>query len=333
MSYLALNPEFKRIENQLREMDRQRDHLRAQMADVALRAELEEVSKNTSTFWLHPSVREARMATLTEKLRKREARRANEMRLFGHYVRPGTWDADLDDYQEPKYEEEVSEDYKIRLVRARDLTWNAYVILPAGHCAIGKHYDFFAQEAPEGLPRSPVYLTYGGKDRNGWDEAEVGLYGFYLTGIVKPREDYATYREHDHFSVEETGATYLDDGSKHYSYGKMRAICLELVEYFKGLAADPKTAALCRDAQHCEQHYHYYVGKCAGCSPAEEEKPAEVQYFTSTRAPRHGVVKQNGGRTMAATGLTTETAPTPADVDFFAPAKPKKSWAAVAAGK
>ena len=331
MSYLVLNPTCNALMKQLREMDRQRDHLRAQMADMAMRAEMEELSKNTPTFWLHPAIRHARMTEMAEKISKRAQRRAKEMERFGSYVRPGTWDADLDEYQEPKYEREVGDDYKVRLVRARDLTWNAYVILPEGHPAIGKHYDFFSQEAPAGLPRPPQYLTYG----------DGGVYGFYLTNTVKPREDYAEYHKNDYFSVEATGATYLDDGSTYMSYAKMSKLCMQLVEYFKGLAADPKTAAICRDAQYCREHGCYYVGKCEGCSPpppAEEKPTEEVQYFTSMRAPtwpRHGTVQQSGGRTVPATGLTTKTAPTPADVDFFAPAKPtpKKSWAAVAGGK
>jgi hypothetical protein len=251
MSHLILDPTCKALMQQLREMDRQRDHLRAQLADEAMRVEMEEISKNTSSFWLHPSVREARMAALAEKIGKRKARRAKEMERFGSYVRPGTWDADLDEYQEPQYQEEVGDGYSIHLVRAHDLTWNGYVFLCDGHPAIGKHYDFFSgYEAPRDLPRPPVNLTYGGKDRTGgWHEAEVGLYGFYLTGIVKPREEYADYEKHAYFSVEETGATYLDDGNKHYSYHKMRKLCLELVEYFKGLAADAKTAAICRGEQ------------------------------------------------------------------------------------
>ena len=180
----------------------------------------------------------------------------------------------------------MGDGYKIRLVRALDMTWNAYVILPEGHCAIGKHYDFFSQEAPAGLPRPPQYLTYG----------DGSVYGFYLTNTVKPREDYADYTKHNYFSVEATGATYLDDGSTYISYGKMRKLCLELVEYFKKLAADSKTAAICRTAKHCREHYHYYVGKCEGCSPPPPAE--EVQYFTSMRPPQ-----------------------------------PKKSWAAVAGGK
>ena len=290
MSYLVLNPTCNALMKQLREMDRQRDHLRAQLADAAMRAEMEEISKDSPSLWMHPSVRQARMEAMAEKIGKREARRAKEMERFGAYVRPGTWDADLDEYQEPKYEEDVGDGYKIRLVRARDLTWNAYVILPEGHCAIGKHYDFFGgYEAPQGLPRPPQNLTYGGVCPRGdsWDHAEVGVYGFYLTNIVKPREEYAEYQKHDHFSVEETGASYVtEDGSKHYSYHKMRKLCLELVEYFKGLAADPKTVAICREARYCREHSYYYVGKCTGCEPPPptEAKPAVKKSWAAVAA-------------------------------------------------
>lgn len=159
------------------------------------------------------------------------------MQCFGHYVRPGTWDDDLDNFQEPLYEENVGEGYNIRLVRARDLTWNAYVVLPEGHWAIGKHYDFFGNYAPQGLGRPPPQnLTYGGPG------AEHRVYGFYLTGIVKPREDYAQYHDpHKFFSVHQTGETYLDDGNLHVTYGKMRKLCMELVAYFKTVE-DPETA-------------------------------------------------------------------------------------------
>lgn len=265
MSYLLLNPEFAAMEKELRELDRRRDHLRAQMADVALRAEMEEISKNTSTLWLHPQIRHARMAAMAEKIGKRQARRAKEMEVssgrerarrlhlwlprshrcpsklhpqrFGSYTRPGTWDEDLDDFQEPRYDEDVGEGYQIRLVRARDLTWNGYVVLPEKHWAVGKHYDFFGCDSPAGLELPPQNLTYGGPG------AEERVYGFYLTGIVTPREDYPMYHHpHKFFSVEQTGATYVDDGNLHFTYGKMRKLCMELVDYFKKVV-DPKTRA------------------------------------------------------------------------------------------
>jgi len=281
MSYLTLDPEFRALEKQLREMDRQRDHLRAQMADMAMRAEMEELSKNTPTFWLHPAIRHARMTEMAEKISKRAQRRAKEMERFGSYVRPGTWDADLDQYQEPKYEREVGDDYKVRLVRCPDLTWNAYVILPEGHPAIGKHWTFFGEDAPEDLPRPPVYLTYGGPD------SERAVYGFYLSNTVKPREEYAEYKKHDFFSVVSSSPA-ADDGSTYMSYAKMSKLCMQLVHYFKALAENPKTVALCN-------------GSAPPLETPEEEKPADVQYYTSMHAPTS--------------------------------VKPKKSWAAVVSGK
>jgi hypothetical protein len=292
MSYLFLNPEFKRLETELCAMDRQRDHLRAQMADAALRVDLAEVDRNLP-WGLKPEeraeVKAEREAAIRARIEVRARRRANEMRIFGSYTRPGTWDADLDKYQEPRYEEAVGE-YRIRLVRARDLTWNGYVLLPAGHCAANKHYDFFGgYESPAGLPLPPQNLTYNAV------EDGRGVFGFYLTGIVKPREDYGDYTRYNHYSVEQTGASaFEDDGSVHVSYEKMRARCLGLVDYFKGLAADPSLLS--------------------PPAPAAAEPEAEpVQYFTSMRAP------------PARRAVTPQTAPATS-----AEPKPKKSWAAVA---
>ncbi|NDE17640.1 hypothetical protein EBZ80_22210, partial [bacterium] len=161
MSHIQVDPAFMAIEKQLREMDRQRDHLRAQLADAAMRADLAHVDRE---FWISAEQRTAKKAALEERITKRAKRRALEMERFGSYTRPGSWDDDLDLYQEPQYEETVGE-YTIRLVRARDLTYNAYVVLPKGHGAIGKSYD----EVNEARP--PVYLSYGGPG------AEVGVYG------------------------------------------------------------------------------------------------------------------------------------------------------------
>lgn len=300
MSYLFLNPEFERLETELRAMDRKRDHLRAQMADAALRVDLAEVDRNLP-WGLKPEERAdlkaKREAAIQARIAVRAQRREKEMRIFGSYTRPGTWDADLDKYQEPTYNEEVGDGYGLRLVRARDLTWNGYVLLPAGHCAAGKHYDFFCQEAPAGLPRPPQYLTYNSVEEDG-----RGIYGFYLTGIVKPREDYGDYTKYNHYSVEQTGASaFEDDGSVHVSYEKMRARCLGLVDYFKGLAADPSVLS---------------PVPSAAAEPEPEAEP--VQYFTSMRAPTQPARRP----VMPQTAPATSAEP-----------KPKKSWAAVAGGK
>ncbi len=296
MSYLVLNPEFQRLETELRAMDCRRDHLRAQMADAAMRAELEEISTTTRTFWLSPEIRQARVEALAEKIRKRAQRRAAEMRRYGSYTRPGTWDKDLDDYQEPRYEEEASDGYKIRLVRDYGLTWRGYVILPEGHPFIGKHYEFFGgYEAPAGMPQSPQHLTYGGDSY-----AERGVYGFYLTNTVTPRDDETRYDSFNYYSVEKTGFSITaPNGSVYVDYAYMRGMCLELVDYFKGLAADPS------------------VLSPPPAQPEPEPEAEPVQYFTSMRAP------------PARRAVMPQTAPASA----VEPPKPKKSWAAVVGGK
>jgi hypothetical protein len=253
------------LESQLREMDRQRDHLRAGLADAQMREELANLDRD---YFSNEEAREKRKEVLREKIAKREARRAKEYKRYGAYVRPGAWDSDLDNYQESRYEEDVGDGYKVRLVRTPDLTWNGYAILPEGHCATGRHYDFFAQEAPAGLPSPSQYLTYGGVPPKGNDyrTAEVGVYGFYLSGTVKPRDAYPDYTKHNYFSAEQTGYTPAY-GSHYVDYAKMCELCMDVVGYFKRLAADSKMAAICRNAKYCAEHWHYFVGKCEGCSP------------------------------------------------------------------
>jgi hypothetical protein len=291
MSYLVLDKTCSALITQLCESDRQRDHLRAQLADAALLVELKEVDRNLP-WGLTPEKRaelkEQKEAAIEARIEKRKARRANEMRIFGSYTRPGTWDADLDNYPEPRYEEAVEGDYKIRLVRARDLTWNAYVMLPEFHPAAGRHYDFFGgYESPAGLPLPPQNLTYNNV------EDGRGVFGFYLTGIVKPREDYGDYTKHNFYSVEKTGYSPLaDNGSLHVDYADMKARCIQLVDYFKGLASNLGHATICRSATKCASH-GFYVGGCEGC--VETRRRLEAPPATAVAA--------------------------------------KKSWAAVAAGK
>jgi hypothetical protein len=322
MSHLILNPTCNALMERLREADRQRDHLRAQLADAAMVAEMEQVERNLPwglTGEKRAEVKAEREAAIRKRIAVRAERRANEMRIFGSYTRPGTWDKDLDAYQEPRYEEEVEGGYRIRLVRARDLTWNAYVILPAGHCAAGRHYDFFGgYETPQGLSLPPQNLTYNAM------EEERGVFGFYLTGVVKPREDYGDYTKDNFYSVEKTGySPFADNGSVHVDYAEMKTRCIQLVDYFKELATDPKAAAICRSAVRCATHGHG-VGGCEGC--VEERRQLEAPQQT-----RYGTLD-------AATGVytpqTREEFGKELQADIARAVAPKKkSWAAVAGGK
>jgi hypothetical protein len=305
MSYLILDPTCKRLMDQLREADRQRDHLRAQLADAAMHVELAEVDRNLP-WGAEPEVKARlkaeREAAIQARIAKRVTRRAKEMERYGSYTRPGTWDADLDNYQHDQYDESLDDGYQIRLKRTRDMTWNAYVVLPEFHPATGRHYDFFGgYNSPAGLPLPPQELTYNAV------EDGRGVFGFYLARTVTPRpgqlfseEDYNSY---NFYSLEKTGYSPLaDNGSVYVDYAKMRSLCMELVDYFKGLAANLGHATICRSATKCA-HHGFYVGVCEGCA-ADAAPP-------------------------------TPRAPIPPHPAPLAAAKPtvKKTWAAVAAGK
>lgn len=266
MSYLILDPTCEALMKQLREADKQRDHLRACLADAALHVELKEVDRGLPwgiTLERRAEIKAEREAAIQARIAKRAARREKEMRIFGSYTRPGTWDVDLDNYQHDEYERPLDQavacGYSVRLVRARDLTWNGYVVLPAGHPAAGRDYDFFGHESPGGLPRPPQNLTHSAT------EDGRSVFGFYLTGIVKPR-GYGDYTAHNFYSAEKTGYSPLaDNGSVHVDYAQMRGLCVELVDYFKGLAADPNLTAICRHAAGCADH-GFYVEACEGCA-------------------------------------------------------------------
>ena len=85
MAHLFLDSTCRALIDRLQEADRQRDHLRAQLADAALQVELKEVDRNLP--WGAPAdvkarVKAEREAALQERISKRAARRANEMRIF-----------------------------------------------------------------------------------------------------------------------------------------------------------------------------------------------------------------------------------------------------------
>jgi hypothetical protein len=350
MTYLILDPTCKMLMDSLREADRQRDHLRAQLADAAMRAELAEVDRNLP-WGLEPEKRAAlkaeREAAIQARIAVRAARRANEMRIFGSYTRPGTWDADLDTYQEPRYEEALEGGYGLRLVRARDLTWNAYVILPAGHPAAGRDYDFFGYETPKGISLPPENLTYSTVEEG------RGVFGFYLTGIVKPR-DYGDYTAQNFYSAEKTGYSVYS-GSCHVDYANMRTRCMLLVDYFKGLAADEGTAKICRDAARCPTHERFHVGACEACRPPPEPRGplgfaagygtldgATGVLTVQSRAEFHNSLTADIARAVAAmppepslaSRATLPKQPrSEPSLASRATVPGKKSWAAVAAGR
>lgn len=266
MSHLFINPEYTAIEKQLREMDRQRNHLRAQMADVALRANL---TQGDREFWLSPETRAERKAALEARIAKRAARRATEMKRYGCYTPPGPWDDDLDNYQEISVEEDVEGGYKIRITRVYDLTFNAYVIIPAEHPVVGRDYDFFHDGA---IPSSPVTLTYGGR----LDAKDGRTYGFYHNSTSPLGDSRAQYDPYNYFNTDKTGG--------YVTFEVMRTDALKLVDYFKSIASLPPLPPLhdcpkcgeelsddeCQYCCHKPEEYIWTCEKCA-CEGNTEE--------------------------------------------------------------
>lgn len=209
------------IQRQLRATERQRDHMRALLADAELSAELKKIPGD---WWDN---KEERAADLSAKIAKRATRRAKEMATYGTYIRPGPWDDDLDNYQEASYTTDVGDEYRIRINRVYDGTWNGYVVLPVTHPSTGKPYDSFNGR---GADRAPQYLTYGGPG------SEHGVYGFYFGSCVKPYPSYGIYSKDHFYSFEKS------EYGSHINYEDMYKCCLELVTYFKGLAVSSSTA-------------------------------------------------------------------------------------------
>lgn len=102
------------------------------------------------------------------------------------------------------------------------------------------------------------------------------VYGFYLSETVKPREAYQSYNSSNCYSAEKTGYTYYG-GNDYVTYRIMRFSCMELVEYFKKLASNPTTTAICRDSKYCTEHRSYYTtNACEYCTPPPKKSWAAV---------------------------------------------------------
>jgi hypothetical protein len=258
MSHLFINPEYTAIEKQLRALDRQRDHMRAQMADVAMRADLAQVNRE---FWVAPEVRAERKAALEARIAKRTARRAAEMERSGCYVPPGPWDEDLDNHQEHTVEEEVEGGYKIRIVRTRDLTFNAYAIIPSDHPMVSRDYDSFHDGD---IPAPPVPLTYGGRNVE-----EGRVYGFYYNSTSPLGNTYGRYDSFNYFNTDKTGG--------YFTFEVMRTNALKLVDYFKSIAHLPPPPPS-HDCPKCGEELS--DGECEYCGHKPEEcepKPTRRQ--------------------------------------------------------
>ncbi len=152
--------------------------------------------------------------TDSEKAYRRECRHRNEYYRYGKATPAGPWDDDLDNYQEPRYEEEVDGGYKVILRRSQWLSWNGYVKLPSDHpCYNVSHYEFF-NRLPEGVPKPPMELSYG-------SHKEPGVFGFDHTWQGRdfmPRWPFAQAPGHT-FST----------------YEMVREECIKLMKYFHDL--------------------------------------------------------------------------------------------------
>jgi hypothetical protein len=205
-------PDMYQLKKALRDIEVQRDHARACLADADLHEKLEK-----ARWFPEGEDKERYIVHLEAKIAKRAERRVKELAEYGTYIRPGPWDDDLDDYQESSYTEEAGDGYYIRINRAYDGTYNGYAILPPDHPYANKHCDYFYQT--EGMTRPPVVLTYSSSN----------MYGFYFMGGLKPRPDYSVFSAEFAFSSEK--AEY----GGYIKYDSMKKSCLELVEYFKRL--------------------------------------------------------------------------------------------------
>ncbi len=195
---------------ELARLDAARDNALARISDEKLRLEAEapKAAEWAKKAW-----------------QKRQSRRAKENAAIArgtmtHNIPSGPWDRDLDEYQEKEYIVELEGGYKAILRRNIHWSWNGYVELPEGHCAIGKDYDLFCYECPVGVPSAPMELTYEDGDRFGFDHGHWN--------------DSFPYREYIAMEY-----SYHAGQSKAYlSYEQVLEECRELAQYFRTLQSD-----------------------------------------------------------------------------------------------
>jgi hypothetical protein len=195
------------LKQKLADVNRQRDHLLALIAD----SELAEDSKPYGYYSLNEEQRREYERSHQERLDRRAKRRADEYKRWGCYLRPGIWDKDLDLCQDDEYFEDFVNGIRILVARSDKFSWNGYVLLPESHPT---YIDFTPYDDLEG---APVSVTYGGRGQHDFPDAIRGKYGFYNCGS----DPYAMMMSEDSF---------------HYtSFDSTRKKCLELAEYFKNL--------------------------------------------------------------------------------------------------
>jgi hypothetical protein len=180
--------EAKALEEQLRALDKQRDVLRAALADATLETpEFPYCSIGT------PDKEAVWLTALEARIARRAERRAWERGWCG-LIQPGPWDEDLDKHMGETITWDLGDGYTGQLYRNRDGGWNYYITVPAGHALWGKSYE------DRDLP---CYFTYSSPARargvagDGWT---FGGCHDGESGSVVPKDHYRTYHKDNHFS-------------------------------------------------------------------------------------------------------------------------------------
>jgi hypothetical protein len=122
---------MKALQERLRALDKERDALRCELADLQLL-----VGEDTTFSILGTDKEPAWVAYSQKKVDRRASRRAWEMETLGTHIAPGPWDEDLDLYH-GAYEHswDLSDGYTGCVKRTYMGTWNGYITVPEGHWA------------------------------------------------------------------------------------------------------------------------------------------------------------------------------------------------------
>lgn len=255
---------------QLRQLDKERDALRARIADASLLcAEL--------PWGLHGDEErkaEWRAAQL-KKVENRAARRAWE-RTWARVVPPGEWDADLDKHWAEQCQTfDLGDGYTGQICRNMDYGWNAYIVVPAGHHLWGKSYESVGC----GFTYSAIY-----HDNGGW------MFGYCHDaegGDTVPGRHYRFYSESAHWNGEDLVGRRFDLRTMQVvPFLTAEAVKKELLDVKKRLMPAVERAALV--AREAAEEAAEKARKQAECEAALErlrqEEAAQAQAECKARS-------------------------------------------------